>query len=57
MDNLGLPRMSFWADLTIVDEDHIPEVFINNEVLVNVDATDATNTVGEEGNIFVVGAK
>jgi hypothetical protein len=54
--NLGLPRTSFRADLTIVDEDNIVEAFIDNEVLANVDQTDATDMVGEEGNTFFVDA-
>jgi hypothetical protein len=49
--------MSFWTDLTIVDDNDIVEAFVNNKVLVNVDATDATNMVGEEGNTFFLDAK
>ncbi len=56
-DNLGLPRMSFRVDLMIVDKDDVIETFIENEVLVNVDAIDATNMVGDEGNTFFVDAK
>ncbi len=52
VDDLGLPRMSFWEVLTIVNQDDIVEAFINNKVLVNVDTIDATNMVGEEGNTF-----
>ncbi len=37
----------------IVDEDDVIEAFIDNEVLVNLDATGATNMVGEEGNTFL----
>jgi hypothetical protein len=33
----------------IVDDDDIVEAFSNDKVLVNVDTTDATNMVGEEG--------
>jgi hypothetical protein len=53
VDDLGLPRRSFWADLTIVDNYDIVEAFINDKVLVNVDTTDATDMVGEEGNTFL----
>jgi hypothetical protein len=41
----------------IVDKDDVIETFIENEVLVNVDAIDATNMVGDEGNTFFVDAK
>ncbi len=50
---MGLPRTSFWADLMIVDEDDVVEAFVDNKVLVNIDATDATDMVGEEGNTFL----
>jgi hypothetical protein len=53
VDNLGLPRTSFWVDLKIVNNNDIIEAFVNNKVLVNVDATDTTNMVGEEGNTFL----
>jgi hypothetical protein len=43
--------------LTIVDDNDIIEAFIDNKVLANVDATDATDIVGEEGNTFFVNAK
>ncbi len=57
MDDLGLPRRSFWTDLTIADNNDVIEAFIDNTVLVNVNATDATNMVGEEGNTFFLDAK
>ncbi len=57
MDDLGLPRTCFWADLTIVDNNNVVEAFIDEEVFVNVDATDATDMVGGEGNTFFVDAK
>ena len=44
-------------DLMIVDNDVVVEAFVNDKVLINVDATDATNMVGEEGNTFFVDAK
>ncbi len=53
VDNLGLPRTSFWADLMIANKNDIVEAFVDNKVLVNVDATDATNMVGGEGNTFL----
>ncbi len=36
----------------IVDDDDVVESFINGEVLVNVEATAATDMIGEEGNTF-----
>jgi hypothetical protein len=57
VDNLGLPRTSFWADLMIVDKDDVVEAFIDDKVLINIDTTDATNIVGEEDNTFFVDAK
>jgi hypothetical protein len=57
VDGLGLPRTSFQADLMVVDNDDIVDVFLNDEVLVNVDVTDTTDVVGEEGNTFFVDAK
>ncbi len=45
--------MSFWADLTIVDSNDVIDAFVDNKVLINVDATDAINMVGEEGNTFL----
>ncbi len=57
MDNLGLLRTSLRADLKIVDKDDVIEALIDDKVLVNVDATDAANLVGEEGNTFFVDAK
>jgi hypothetical protein len=57
VDDLGLPRRSFWTDLTIADNNDVIEAFIDNTVLVNVNATDATNMVGEEGNTFFLDAK
>jgi hypothetical protein len=57
VENLGLPITSLWADLTIVDDDDVIEALIDDEVLVNIDATDAANMVGEEGNTFFVDAK
>ncbi len=57
MDDLGLLRTSFWANLTIVDKDDVVEAFINDKVLVIVDAADATDMVGEEGDTFFVDAK
>jgi hypothetical protein len=56
VDDLGLPRTSFRAALTIVNKDDVIEAFINDKVLVNVDATGKTNMVGEEGNTFLVDA-
>jgi hypothetical protein len=55
-EQLGLPRTS-WADLTIVDKNDVVAAFIDNKVLVNLDATDATDMVGEKGNTFLVDAK
>jgi hypothetical protein len=57
VDNLGLLRTSLRADLKIVDKDDVIEALIDDKVLVNVDATDAANLVGEEGNTFFVDAK
>jgi hypothetical protein len=57
VDDLGLLRTSFWANLTIVDKDDVVEAFINDKVLVIVDAADATDMVGEEGDTFFVDAK
>ncbi len=54
---LGFPRTSFRVDLTIVNNDDIVDAFVDDEVLITVDATDATNMVGEEGNTFFVDAK
>ncbi len=53
MDDLGLPRTSFWADLTTVNDDDVVEAFVDDKVLVNIDATDATDMVGEDGNTFL----
>jgi hypothetical protein len=47
VDNLGLPRTSFQADLMIVVNDDVVDTFVNIKVLVSVDATDATNIFGE----------
>ncbi len=41
----------------IVDKDDVIEAFVHDEVLVNVEATDATDMVGEAGNTFFVDAK
>jgi hypothetical protein len=41
----------------IIDDNDVVEAFVNNEVLVNVDVTDATNMVGEEGYTFCLDAK
>jgi hypothetical protein len=57
VDNLGLLRTSFWEDLTIVDDDDVVDAFVDNKVLVNVDAADATDMVGEDSNTFFVDAK
>jgi hypothetical protein len=57
VDNLGLPRMSFWVYLTIINGNDAVEAVVNNKVLINVDTTDATNMVGEKGNTFFVDAK
>jgi hypothetical protein len=57
MDNLGLPRTSFWVDLTIVDGNDVVEAFVDDKVLVNIDATDATHMVGDEGYTIFVDAK
>jgi hypothetical protein len=57
VDDLGLLTSSFWVDFTIVDEGDVIEAFLDNKVPVNVDTTDATNMVGEEGNTFFVDAK
>jgi hypothetical protein len=57
VDDLRLPRRSFWVDLMIVDDDDAIEAFVNDKVLVNVDVTDATDMVREEGNTFFVDAK
>ncbi len=57
MDNLELPKTSFWVDLTITNDDDVIDAFVNDEMLVNVDMTDATNMVGEEGNTFFVDTK
>ena len=40
-----------------MDDDDVIEALIDDEVLVNIDATDAANMVGEEGNTFFVDAK
>jgi hypothetical protein len=53
VDDLGLPRTSFWADLTTVNDDDVVEAFVDDKVLVNIDATDATDMVGEDGNTFL----
>jgi hypothetical protein len=53
VDNLGLPRTSFWVDLMIVDKDDIVEAFIYDKVLINVDATDATNMLGKKVTPFL----
>ncbi len=55
VDDLGLLRISFLVDLIIVDDDDVVEAFVNNEVLVNVDVTNTTDMVGEEGNTFFCG--
>jgi hypothetical protein len=57
VDNLELPKTSFWVDLTITNDDDVIDAFVNDEMLVNVDMTDATNMVGEEGNTFFVDTK
>jgi hypothetical protein len=57
VDNLGLPRTSFWVVLMIVDKDDIIEAFVDDKVLVNIDVTDTTDMVGEESNTFFVDAK
>ncbi len=52
---LGAPKNKFLGRLDIVDKDDVVEAFINDKVLINVDATDATNMVGEEGKPFFCG--
>ncbi len=44
-------------DLTIVDDNDVIDAFIDDKVPVNVDTTDATDMVGEEGNTFFADAK
>ena len=53
---MGLLRTSFWEDLTIVDDDDVVDAFVDNKVLVNVDAMEITEFVGGAGN-FVEDAK
>jgi hypothetical protein len=40
-----------------VDNNDIIDDFVSNKMLVNIDATDATNVVGEEGDTLFVDAK
>jgi hypothetical protein len=52
VDNLVLLRLSFWADLMIVDKDDIVEAFIDNKVLVNVNTTDTPIWLGKKVTPF-----
>jgi hypothetical protein len=56
-DDGVLSRMSFFADLTIVNDYEVVDAFVDKEGLVNVDAADTTKDVGDEGNDFIADAK
>ncbi len=57
MEDLEFPRTCFRVDLTIDNDDDFVDAFVDNKVLVYVDAADATNMVGDKGNNFFVDAK
>jgi hypothetical protein len=59
VDNFGLPRKGCWDDFTINDDnDNIVNTFIDDElVIINVDAAEPTNMVGDNGTPFFVDAK
>jgi hypothetical protein len=57
VEDLGLPRTSFLANLTIDNDDDFVNESIGDKLLVNVDAADATNIVGDKGFNFFLDTK
>jgi hypothetical protein len=57
VDNFRLPRNSCWADFTIDNnEDDVVNAFVDDElVVVNVDAAEQTDMVGDDGKPFFCG--
>ena len=57
MEDLGLPRKSFLANLKIDNHNNVIDTFVDDKVLINVDIAEATNIVGDKGVDFFLDAK